>query len=246
MREGNRALHRLRPSELADLLEELGRRERQELLAALAPETAADALEEMDAEELESLLRESGEEQAAALLAVMEPDEAVDALRDLEEHERDQLLGMMPEEKAAELRRAPRLRRAHRRRLDDELPVDRAARRHGGGRAGTPRGRRRPPGRPARRAGRGHEGRLVDDISLFELLVAEPDTSMSDLCGDTFPVTVTPEAEIDVVVERFVDERGASLVVVDTEDRPIGRILADDLIDALAPQSRVTTRRRLT
>jgi CBS-domain-containing membrane protein len=57
---------------------------------------------------------------------------------------------------------------------------------------------------------------------------------------------VTPEAEIDVVVERFVDERGASLVVVDTEDRPIGRILADDLIDALAPQSRVTTRRRLT
>jgi CBS-domain-containing membrane protein len=57
---------------------------------------------------------------------------------------------------------------------------------------------------------------------------------------------VTPEAGIDDVVERFVDERGASLVVVDAEDRPIGRILADDLIDALAPQSRVSTRRRLT
>ena len=40
LREGNRALRRLRPSELADLLEELGRRERQELLAALEPETA--------------------------------------------------------------------------------------------------------------------------------------------------------------------------------------------------------------
>ena len=46
------ALRRLRPGELADLLEDLGRAERQELLAALEPETAADALEEMDPEEL--------------------------------------------------------------------------------------------------------------------------------------------------------------------------------------------------
>jgi CBS domain-containing protein len=69
---------------------------------------------------------------------------------------------------------------------------------------------------------------------------------MNDLCGEPFPVTVTPEVGIDDVVGRFVDERGGSLVVVDAEDRPIGRILADDLIDALAPQSRVSTRRRLT
>ena len=51
--------------------------------------------------------------------------------------------------------------------------------------------------------------------------------------------------ELDDVVERFVDERGSSLVVVDDDDRPIGRILADDLVDALAPQSRVQVRRRL-
>jgi CBS-domain-containing membrane protein len=55
-----------------------------------------------------------------------------------------------------------------------------------------------------------------------------------------------PEAEIDDVVDRFVDERGSSLVVVDADDRPIGRILADDLVDALSPQSRVHVRRRLT
>ncbi len=246
LREGNRALHRLRPSELADLLEELGRRERQELLAALAPETAADALEEMDAEELESLLRESGEEQAAALLAVMEPDEAVDALRDLEEHERDQLLGMMPEEKAAELRA---LLGYEERTAGGLMTSYRLIARRGDTVADVMARLADDADHQADLPGVlvvDTEGRLVDDISLFELLVAEPDTSMSDLCGDTFPVTVTPEAEIDVVVERFVDERGASLVVVDTEDRPIGRILADDLIDALAPQSRVTTRRRLT
>jgi Mg/Co/Ni transporter MgtE len=51
---------RLRPGELADLLEDLGRAERRELLARLTPEQAADALEEMQKEELVQLLRESG------------------------------------------------------------------------------------------------------------------------------------------------------------------------------------------
>ena len=52
-------LHRLRPGELADLLEDLRRDERQELLAALSADEAADALEEMQPDDLEQLLRES-------------------------------------------------------------------------------------------------------------------------------------------------------------------------------------------
>src|SRR3954451_3655133 len=52
MDQPNQALRRLRPGELADLLEELGRDERQELLARLDQETAADALEEMEPDHL--------------------------------------------------------------------------------------------------------------------------------------------------------------------------------------------------
>ena len=76
----NEGLHRLRPGELADLLEDLRRDERRELLSALGPDEAADALEEMQPEDLEQLLRESDPVEAARLLAAMEPDEAVDAL----------------------------------------------------------------------------------------------------------------------------------------------------------------------
>jgi CBS domain-containing protein len=36
-------------------------------------------------------------------------------------------------------------------------------------------------------------------------------------------------------VKTFIDSRGSSLLVVDDEDRPVGRILADDLVDALMP-----------
>src|SRR5438270_90152 len=80
---------------VADLTEDLERPARQALLASLEPETAADAMEEMDPEELESLIRETPAEQAAALVAEMEPDEAADALRDLGSEEREELLELM-------------------------------------------------------------------------------------------------------------------------------------------------------
>jgi uncharacterized protein YrrD len=47
LQAGGGGLQRLRPGELADLLEDLGRAERQELLSQLTPERVADALEEM-------------------------------------------------------------------------------------------------------------------------------------------------------------------------------------------------------
>jgi len=89
-------LRKLRPSELADLLEDLGRTERQELLDSLTQDQAADALEEMQAKELESLIRESNPAEAAKYLTRMEPDEAADALRDVDEDLRRELLSRMP------------------------------------------------------------------------------------------------------------------------------------------------------
>ena len=124
----NQALRRLRPGELADLLEELGRDERQELLAQLETETAADALEEMEPEELGALLRESTTEHAASLLAEMEPDEAVDALRDLEPDEADELLAIMPPATRPIAARAAALPRGLGRWCHDDEPRARASR----------------------------------------------------------------------------------------------------------------------
>jgi CBS domain-containing protein len=53
--------------------------------------------------------------------------------------------------------------------------------------------------------------------------------------GPPWPVTVLPDATLDEVTERLVANRRSSLVVVDVEGRPLGRILADDVIDALVP-----------
>jgi len=234
----NEGLHRLRPGELADLLEDLRRDERRELLAALSPDEAADALEEMQAEDLEQLLRESDPVEAARLLAAMEPDEAVDALRDLPLAVRAEVLRHIPAKTALALREllgyeedeaggimttalvtaksgdnvkkvVERLSeaRSHDVDLDAVAVVD-------------------------------SDGRLLGDVGLLDILLAlrtSAETRMSALLDDEDVVTVEPHASANTVARQLIEARRHSMVVVDDDGRPIGRILADDVLDALVP-----------
>ncbi|MFJ5228335.1 magnesium transporter MgtE N-terminal domain-containing protein [Kitasatospora sp. NPDC088391] len=240
LRASRSALHRLRPADLADILEDLGRSERQQLLGWLEPEHAADALEEMEPAELENLLREARPEHAARLVDEMEPDEAADALRDLQPRERETLLARMPDAEAAELRGllahregtaggamttrlvTARLEQTvgevraelaaqseHRTEIDAVVVLD-----------------------PA--------GRLLADVPLFDLAVAEDATPLTDLVawlaqfGE--PLTLSPDTRLARAADRLVAARKSSLLVVDEDGRPLGRILADDILDALLPE----------
>jgi CBS domain-containing protein len=237
LRAPHQALRRLRPGELADLLEDLGRPGRQKLLASLDTETAADALEEMDADELSALLREAEPARAAALLAAMEPDEAVDALRELSAPERAELLVAMPERTRSRLAELLGYRQ------------DRA-----GGFMTTTLARAQPDetvaevrARLAERADHRAEldavavvdehGRLISDVALFDLAVAAADARLADLLAieRPAPVTVLPDTEVDEVAAKLIDSRQSSLLVIDPDGRPVGRILADDVLDALTP-----------
>jgi CBS domain-containing protein/sporulation protein YlmC with PRC-barrel domain len=238
LRASHEGLHRLRPGELADLLEDLRRDERQELLAALSPDEAADALEEMQPDDLEQLLREAHPDEAARLLAAMEPDEAVDALRDLPTANRTEVLRRIPAEKAAALREllgypedeaggimTSALVVATTNDTVSEV-VDRLS------------------------AARGHDvdldavavvnkdGQLVGDVTLLKILLTmktAPNSRVSSLLSDEDVITVRPNAAADEVAAQLVETRRLSLVVVDDEGCPIGRILADDVLDALVP-----------
>ena len=48
-------------------------------------------------------------------------------------------------------------------------------------------------------------------------------------------VTVSPHASADEVAGQLIEARRHSMVVVDENGCPIGRILADDVLDALVP-----------
>jgi CBS domain-containing protein len=226
-------LRRLHPGELADLLEELDQPARDELTTALDPGAVADALEEMEPERIEDILRDAPPKRAAELISAMEPDEAVDVLRDMERAEADAILAHVAPEVA--------------RQLTDLLGYPETM---AGGFMTTALAK---PALTATVADvrrelaeqRAHsadidsvavvdqEGRLVADLSLFELLVADDSTPLSELVPDTRPVTIHPEAFLDEVVDRLTEARASSVVVVDPEGRPMGRVLADDVIDAL-------------
>jgi hypothetical protein len=238
LRTTNEGLERLRPGELADLLEDLMRPERQKLLDSLTPEEAADALEEMDPEELASLLREAEPVRAAQLLSAMEPDEAVDALRDLNREERAEVMAAMPTDKAAELVRllgypeneaggfmttaflvattSETVTSLTTRLADDDACPDELD----------------------AVALVDEDGRMVWDLPLLHLLINPGDTVLGELVGEADPVTVGLHDHVDEVAERLVDARRMSVVVVE-DGRPVGRILADDVLDALMPRSRI-------
>jgi CBS domain-containing protein len=232
LRDTNRGLQQLRPAQLADLLEDLARPERQLLLSLMDPDAAADVMEEMEPEELEEVLRDAPVERAAILIARMEPDEAVDALRDLPEEARRTILQLVPPERSSQLSRllgypegvaggimttslvilqlADTIADARRKALDQRenqdvtclVVVD-------------------------------EDGRLVDDLPLMDMIAAEPTDLVSDVIGPPIPGTVLPDATLDEVVEELIANRESSLLVVDDDGRPIGRILADDVVDAL-------------
>ncbi|MCU1503695.1 MAG: proteinMgtE intracellular protein [Ilumatobacteraceae bacterium] len=232
-------LRRLRPAELAGLLEDLGRSQRQGLLDALHPEQAAEALEELNDDDRELLLRELPVRQAADLLAGMAPDEAADILRDLDREDRDALLAALQPETADELSMLLSFHEdtagaamttvlvlvAPSQTVHDAVVALRA----------IAEDRNDVDGVLVVDA----EGRLIDDISLFELLTAPADIAIGELIAAPLPVTVRPDDSLATAVRSLVDNRGSSIVVVDQDRRPVGRILADDVIDALLDDHRL-------
>ena len=236
LRASHSALRKLRPAELADVLEGLGRSGRKELLASLDHDLAADALEEMEPDELTALLREVEPAQAAELLSRMEPDEAVDALRELSRDEQSLLLsriplpvrrelvrllgypgdeagGIMtsvlacahPDETVAQVSQRLAEQAKHRTEIDSVAVLD-------------------------------ADGRLIGDVSAFDLLVSSGDTRLGDLIDpENPPVTLRPDTDLDDVATELVESRRSSLLVVDDDGKPLGRILSDDVLDALVP-----------
>lgn len=237
LRESARTLETLRPRDLAGLLEALGRSKRQQLLDRLGPEAAADAVEEMGGDAVHMLLRESPPQTAAGLLVEMEPDEAVDALRELSAEERGRLLEQTPAKVAARLTRllgydesraggvmtATLVQCTEWETVAEVIERLRTLASHAVDLCAI--------------AVVDSDGRLLDDVTVLELLLAGPGAAVSELIGPPWPVTISPDMPMAEVALQLIENRSASLVVVDGGGRPLGRILADDVVDALLPET---------
>ena len=100
-----RAMADVHPSDLAEILEDLDRRERAALFRDLPVEFAADALEESQPGLQRELLRMVEPSRAADIVEEMQPDAAADLLSELPEEESKEILAFMEPLEAREVER---------------------------------------------------------------------------------------------------------------------------------------------
>jgi magnesium transporter len=99
----NKALEKMHPADLADIVEELGPDDREAIIETMDAEAAAGALSEMDPDVQASILESLEAEKAAEIIEEMSPDEAADALAELEHETSQEILEEMTAESKDEV-----------------------------------------------------------------------------------------------------------------------------------------------
>ena len=97
-------LHTLHPSDLADILEDLGKKSSMSVFSSLDEEKAADVLEELESRAQVHLVENLPVDKMADVLEKMPADEVADILDELEDDKAEMLLNEMETESSKEVR----------------------------------------------------------------------------------------------------------------------------------------------
>jgi Mg/Co/Ni transporter MgtE len=228
-------LTELHPADIADVVSQVGPRERAAVLAALDRGLAADTLQEMDEDVRAAALQEMTPARAAAVLEQIETDEAADILATLPDDLAQELLALLPDEREDDLRELAR----HPEHTAGSLMSTEFTTVH----SGTPAAdalawiRRE---RPAPHAMTyiyitDADDRLVGVASLRDVVLAEPSQPVDEIMEDDVVscVAETPEEEIGRVMTKY---DLLAIPVLDDERRVLGIVTLDDALDAVLPQ----------
>ncbi len=202
---------------LADVLEEMDEDDRVALLQALEGERAADVLGEMDPDDAADLLREMGQERAEALLELMEPEDAEDVLR-LMNYEDYSAGGMMTTEPivmSADYSVADALAAVRQKEISPALASQIFI-------------CRQPLETPT--------GRFIGTVH-YQRLLREPPSTLLGSIVDTDSKGVKPDATLHEVSSHLASYNMLSLPVIDDNERLLGAITVDDVLDHLLPEN---------
>jgi CBS domain-containing protein len=227
-------LAELHPADIADIVGQVGPRERAAVLAALNPGLAADTLQEMDEELRSAALQDMPLPRAAAVLELIEADEAADILSDLPDELSQQLLACLPDEREEDLRGLashPEHTAGSLMTTDFvTLPVGLTA----GGALQWIRSEQPEQHAMTYLYFVGDDGSLAGVASLRDLVLAEPAVTVVELMEDDV-VQVTAEVDEEEVGRIMVKYDLLAIPVVDEQRRPLGIVTLDDALDAVLP-----------
>ena len=202
---------------LADVLEEMDEVHRVALLTELEGERAADVLGEMDPDDAADLLREMGQERADALIELMEPEDAEDVLR-LMNYEDYSAGGMMTTEPlvmSADSTVAEALAAVRKSEISPALASQIFV-------------CRQPLETPT--------GRFMGIVH-YQRLLREPPATLLGSIVDTNTQGLNPDASLNEVSSYLASYNLLSLPVIDGNDRLLGAVTVDDVLDHLLPEN---------
>ena len=230
-------LARLHPVEIARLAEAFSYHHGTEIVEALDDETAAETLEEMQAEHQARILGDMDEERAADILEWMSPDEAADVLGDLPEEKAEELLGLMESEEQADVAEllpyeddtAGGLMTTEFVTLPRDLTVGEALARL--------RDMAETPNMIYYLYVTDGEGswQLVGVIALRSLILADPSAPLAEVMRAEFQ-RAHPDDPATEVAQRIAEYNLLALPVVDEAGEILGIITVDDAMEILLPK----------
>ena len=234
-------LRRLRPAQLADLIEEASDQEQKELLSRVHahPELEADVFEELDEDEAGDLLEARTDTQIADVLSHMRSDDAADALLDLPQERRKPVLDLLPDEKRQKVIVLLGYQEATAGGLMgvDYLSVPCTSTAAEVLRAVGQATQMQPEAIVVAYC-HDENRRLVGAVGLVTLLQSDPQTTMQVL-ADPEPVHVHPDADLTEITRAMADYNLLVLPVLDGDDRLIGVLTVDDILEAaIEPEQR--------
>jgi len=225
-------LAQLHPADIADILEELAPSEREAVMETLSEETAAETLGELKPELQVRLLEELDAGRAADILEHMPADERADLVAELPEETSRELLADMGRKQAAETEALLQFEENTAGGLMNPRLFSVAE-------ASTVA----PVIETVRQSGIDLDtldtvylvndtGGLTGAVPVARLLLATGETPLASLCVDPL-VFVDTETKERQVIEMFDKYNLRSLPVVDTDQKLVGVITADDIISRL-------------
>ncbi len=228
-------LARLHPAEIADLVEAAPHGQGEEILTSLhtSPELEADVFEELGDEHQLEFAGDRDDRELAGLLARMESDDAADLLTQLDETRQETVLELLPPVQRRRLRTllgyGPMTAGSL---MSPEFVV---VEQHAHQAEALDRVRRAvaPSDALAWIFVLNTHHRYRGAVSLPDLVRAPADAAVIDLVSHRR--SVTPEADLVTVVRTMTDYDLTVLPVVDAEERPMGVITVDDLLELIAP-----------
>ncbi|MBP2279169.1 magnesium transporter MgtE N-terminal domain-containing protein [Sphingomonas sp. PL20] len=229
---------KLKPAQIADIIESASSREENVLLAHVHedPELEADVFEELDDSKQARLLHARTDEEVAGLLARMRADDAADAVMDLAQERRQSVIDLLPEVQktkvltllgyhqatAGGLMGPEYLAVLEEQTIGDALQAVRSATTH------------QPEALTTIHTVRG-DGTLVGTLTLVRALQSAPETLLRD-AADRHLVVAAPGDDIITVTTRMADFNLLSLPVVDLDNKILGIVTVDDALEAAIPR----------